>query len=127
MIADNSAHLDICSLPPEQRLKYDPVSRISYGDNHELRSRHSRARIFAEWIIQKFFTGKGNNEKALSKTIIYDVAGGKGEIGFELGIRQRNSIGNDYRYIVVDPRKPDKFETGALPKWQRKMIKVHKY
>ena len=61
------------------------------------------------------------------QAVLYGCEISTGEIGFELGIRQRNSIGNDYRYIVVDPRKPDKFETGALPKWQRKMIKVHKH
>ena len=59
-----------------------------------------------------------------SKTVIYDVAGGKGEVAFELCIRQKDKIGHNFNCIIVDPRKPNKYESGALPKWQKKMIKV---
>ena len=59
-----------------------------------------------------------------NKTVIYDVAGGKGEIAFELCIRQKQMLTDDLKCIIIDPRNPNKFEAGALPRWQKKMIKV---
>ena len=105
-------------LEPTQSSLYE--SAIS-EDN--LQSRHARARMFAQWLASKFFQDSVKNGLE-SKPVIYDVAGGKGEIAFELTLRQKDSFNNDLQCIIVDPRKPNKFETGALPKWQKKMIKV---
>ena len=98
--------------------------------NHEsstpdevLESRHARARIFAKWVATNFFK-KTDQMQLQTKTVIYDVAGGKGEVAFELCVRQRKRIGHNFHCIIVDPRKPNKYESGALPKWQKTMIKV---
>ena len=89
----------------------------------ELESRHARARIFVKWLLQKFL--KVNDEVNNPKiTTIYDIAGGKGEIAFELCVRQKHLLNHHVNCIIVDPRKPNKFETGSVPRWQRKLIKV---
>ena len=89
----------------------------------ELESRHARARIFVKWLLQKFL--KVNDEVNNPKiTTIYDIAGGKGEIAFELCVRQKHLLDHHVNCIIVDPRKPNKFETGSVPRWQRKLIKV---
>ena len=88
-----------------------------------LESRHARARIFVKWLATKFLQEE-LKLTASTKTVIYDVAGGKGEIAFELCIRQKEMLTEDLQCIIIDPRKPNKFETGALPRWQKKMIKV---
>ena len=90
----------------------------------ELTSRHARARIFAKWLANKF-PKINNSENGISrKTVIYDVAGGKGEIAFELCVRQKHLFDPNINCTIVDPRKPNKFDTGAVPRWQRKLIKV---
>ena len=94
------------------------------GNSIELESRHARARIFARWLTKTFLKGNNNADGSSGKTIIYDVAGGKGEIAFELCVRQRNLLNHKISCVIVDPRKPNKFETGAVPRWQRKLIKV---
>ena len=88
-----------------------------------LGSRHARARIFANWLVAKFF--HINAQPGLkTKMVVYDVAGGKGEVTFELNVRHRDGINRNCHFVIVDLRKPEKFESGALPRWQRKMIKV---
>ena len=93
---------------------------------HLLESRHARARVFAKWIVQKFFTTEGTKGNLKTEAVvIYDVAGGKGEVAFELCFRQRNNIGcKPPRCIIIDPRKPEKYEKGALPKWKKRMMRV---
>ena len=59
------------------------------GTSIELESRHARARIFVRWLAKKFLT-INNHDDLSSKTVtIYDVAGGKGELAFELCINQK--------------------------------------
>ena len=88
----------------------------------QLGSRHARARIFAKWLATSFFqqTIHSTNENLC----VYDIAGGKGEISFELMFRQKNVVGRNINCIVVDPRNPNKYKSGALPRWQKKIIKV---
>ena len=89
----------------------------------QLGSRHARARIFTKWLATRFFQQNGNfkDERDL---YVYDVAGGKGEISFELIFRQKNVVGRNIHCIIVDPRNPNKYKSGALPRWQKKIIKV---
>ena len=76
-------------------------------DSNTLVSRHSRARVFAEWIKATF----------PEATQVLDVGGGKGEMAFELGLRRGLTC------AVVDPRHPRNFEDKkSLPKWQRKIL-----
>ena len=89
----------------------------------QLGSRHARARIFAKWLATSFFQQNihATHERNLC---VYDIAGGKGEISFELIFRQQNVLGRNIHCIVVDPRNPNKYKSGALPRWQKKIIKV---
>ena len=128
---------------PEEKRKYlkrkdnrnitttpDSLNKVNKGQNddsavstEQLESRHARARIFVKWLAINFLQEE-LKLTASNKTVIYDVAGGKGEIAFELCIRQKEMLSNNLQCIIIDPRKPNKFETGALPRWQKKMIKV---
>ena len=109
----------------DRNSKTDEFSSGHENENSiELESRHVRARIFARWLIKTFLKGNNNADVTSGKTVIYDVAGGKGEIAFELCVRQRNLLNQTVSCVIVDPRKPNKFETGAVPRWQRKLIKV---
>ena len=89
----------------------------------QLGSRHARARIFAKWLATRFFKQNVNfqDERNLC---VYDIAGGKGEISFELIFRQKNIVERNIHCTIVDPRNPNKYTTGALPRWQKKIIKV---
>ena len=96
---------------------------ISVVSTDHLESRHARARIFVKWLATVFLQDLVRLN-SLNKTVIYDVAGGKGEISFELCIRQKELLFGEVQCIIIDPRNPNKFEAGALPRWQKKMIKV---
>ena len=89
----------------------------------ELGSRHARARIFAKWLATHFFQ-QNVQFKDERNLCVYDIAGGKGEISFELIFRQKNVVGRNIHCIIVDPRNPNKYKSGALPRWQKKIIKV---
>ena len=89
----------------------------------QLGSRHARARIFAKWLATRFFK-QNIHFKDERNLCVYDIAGGKGEISFELIFRQKNVVGRNIHCIIVDPRNPNKYKSGALPRWQKKIIKV---
>ena len=110
----------------QQNVKTEEINHVhEFGNTIELESRHARARVFVRWLAKKFLT-INNHDNFSSKTItIYDVAGGKGEIAFELCIKQKQLLTQHIKYIIIDPRKPNKYETATVPKWQRKIIKVH--
>ena len=91
--------------PKGKNCKY-PHEKVDTAHDHQERSRHSRARVFAQWIANTF----PDIEE------VYDVAGGKGDLAFELGLRK------GLKCIVVDPRNPAKFESMSLPRWQRKIL-----
>ncbi len=83
-------------------------------DNHgdvDLKSRHRRASIFAEWLLKEFADCFSDGSKC-----VVDVAGGKGELAFELKVR----LGAKSRVVIVDPRVKD--EGLWMAKWQRKML-----
>jgi hypothetical protein len=71
----------------------------------ELKSSSKRAELFKDWILATFGT------EYLSSGCILDVAGGRGDLAFELGVLA-NLVCN-----VVDPR-PTK-----LKRWQTKVLK----
>ena len=115
----NLSSLDIpktCSAPEHS-------GTIPNSKHQELGSRHARARIFVAWLIENFLF-VDDPEKPDQTIVIYDVAGGKGEVGFELLVRQRKSVKTNIKCFVVDPRKPEKYQTGVIPRWQRKILKV---
>ena len=47
---------------------------------------------------------------------VLDVAGGKGDLAFELGARR------NIKCSVVDPRDPGKFQSKSVQRWQRKIL-----
>ena len=97
---------------------HDPLT-----PEEQLGSRHARARIFAKWLATRFFQ-QNVQSKDEQNLCVYDIAGGKGEVSFELIFRQKNVEGRNIHCIIVDPRNPNKYKSGALPRWQKKIIKV---
>eukprot|EP00092_Neocalanus_flemingeri_P015598 GFUD01016886.1.p1 GENE.GFUD01016886.1~~GFUD01016886.1.p1 ORF type:complete len:376 (+),score=90.30 GFUD01016886.1:46-1173(+) len=73
----------------------------------DIASSSQRARVYAEWIVEKF------GFEFLKTGMILDIGGGRGDLSFELVAK----LGLDC--IVVDPR-PQKFK-----RWQLKFIKKH--
>ena len=104
--------------------KDESKNNVSAMSTEHLESRHARARIFVKWLATVFLQDLVKLTSS-NKTVIYDIAGGKGEISFELCIRQKEMFSDDLQCIIIDPRNPNKFEAGALPRWQKKMIKVN--
>lgn len=98
----------------QEMLKTKLEFRLSLqdGDHATFVSRHARSRIFAKWIFDKFAKNFKNE-----KVIILDIAGGKGDLSFEM------SVEFDLKCIVVDPR-----DVGytVRPKFQRKRLKTSK-
>ena len=90
--------------PPRKKTKIE-----THDD--DLVSRHQRARIFAQWIVNKF------GLERLKKGHILDIAGGKGDLAFELALKY------DLQCIVIDPRG---VAFQSKRKYQRKMLKKKK-
>ena len=82
-----------------------------HESGEHLVSRHQRARIFAEWAVQKF------GLERLKKGHVLDIAGGKGDLAFELALKY------DLKCTVVDPRG---VAHQSKRKYQRKMMKKKK-
>ena len=104
------------SCPKGSQCAYNhPDKRVSKPKNHEndehLVSRHQRARIFAEWVVEKF------GHQRLDKGHILDIAGGKGDLAFELAFK------HDLKCVVIDPRG---VAHQSKRKYQRKMMKKKK-
>ena len=88
------------------------VSKVKNPENEEhLVSRHQRARIFAEWVVEKF------GHQRLDKGHILDIAGGKGDLAFEFAFK------HDLKCVVIDPRG---VAHQSKRKYQRTMMKKKK-
>ena len=59
---------------------------------HDEKSRHQRAKVFSEWVIDKL------SLETLKSGTLLDIAGGRGDLAFEL------ALNFDLKCIVVDPR-----------------------
>ncbi len=81
-------------------------------EDHDLKSRHRRASVFASWLKEEF-PDRLDDES----TAVVDVAGGKGELAIELKVRLRSRS----KVVVVDPRATA--EVVRMSKWQRKMVR----
>ncbi|XP_040581831.1 uncharacterized protein [Lepeophtheirus salmonis] len=103
---DNSIKGTFKSVPP--KVKEDKAPKVPEIDSE---SKHKRARIFANWIEEtySFLDNK--------KDLILDVAGGKGDLSFELSVRK------DFKSHVVDPRFDPRNREESYKKWQKKIAK----
>ncbi|KAI9248710.1 hypothetical protein EDC94DRAFT_528084 [Helicostylum pulchrum] len=125
----------------EEREKNRKIATHNPEDPHKSKKPHGlRAIIFAEWVRTTFkdVLEKGlikcNNSNLESKSVILDVAGGKGEISYVLG------RGFGIPSTVIEPVKrklPNywftrlrrlmyRFETGTMeqPNWKSKDIQI---
>ena len=91
----------------------DEGKRQEDNDYHDFKSRHRRASLFAEWLLREF-----PSELSDPSSAVADVAGGRGELAFELKARLRAAA----RVVVVDPRECGG-GVGMGKKWQRKMLR----
>lgn len=93
----------------EERPSSKKAKMRTEDDHSDFVSRCQRARIFAEWIAAKF----GLQNRGQIK--ILDVAGGKGDLAFELAFKfhLKNVTVVDPRDVAFRPRR----------KYQRKMMK----
>lgn len=81
-----------------------------FKDSHDLSSRHQRASIFADWLINTFADVLQDGS---DHATVLDVAGGRGDLSFELKVK-RCSPAN---VMIVDPRDQ------KLKRWQQEMVK----
>ncbi len=90
--------------------KLDRRLALQEGNHDSYVSRHQRARIFAEWLTKIF------DVDLMRKGHVLDVAGGRGDLAFEL------ALNHDVECIVIDPRDAttDKIR---LKKYQRSKLK----
>ena len=86
----------------KQKLDQKILRHENSSNLEDIHSSSQRAEVFADWIIQKFGFENLKNGKIL------DIAGGRGDLSFELGSKR----GLDC--IIVDPRP------GKLKRWQIK-------
>ena len=90
------------------------------ADNDEdaassLLSRHQRASIFADWLRRTFrhvFREDGDGSKN-SREAVLDVAGGRGDLAFELSVKRRLKP----EVVIIDPRGQ------KVRRWQTKLLK----
>eukprot|EP00088_Acartia_fossae_P050720 TRINITY_DN5684_c0_g1_i1.p1 TRINITY_DN5684_c0_g1~~TRINITY_DN5684_c0_g1_i1.p1 ORF type:complete len:372 (+),score=65.54 TRINITY_DN5684_c0_g1_i1:818-1933(+) len=81
------------------------VHEAEFEGSADLSSASKRSEKFAEWIVSTY------GEEYLSSGIILDVAGGRGDLAFELAVKR------GFNCQIVDPR-PQK-----LKRWQQKYLK----
>ena len=93
-LGNDCSHLHKAELPSDHQHDTSHVSR------------HARANVFADWLMSKF----------PETSHVLDVAGGKGDMAFEL------IVNKSVQCSVVDPRNPRKYESKHLPKWKRKLL-----
>ena len=91
----------------EKKQRRQRVHETLFEGEGEMVSNSQRAAVFADWIVTKF------GEDRLREGLILDVAGGSGDLAFELATRRGLAC------AVVDPRPP------KLKKWQVKYRKKH--
>jgi hypothetical protein len=105
-----------------QRLEKRQLAQLSqdghHGDDDDLKSRHQRASIFAEWLFDQF-------ADVPDAGVVLDVAGGRrGDVAYELTTKMKKD--SDIRVVTVDPRGVQETTASAkrtLPKWKEKKRK----
>lgn len=95
----------------DRRLAGGAAASHHHEDLESLVSRHQRARLFAEWIVSTFDVAQ------LQNGYLLDVAGGRGDLAFEL------SLNYNLKCIVVDPRDDVKADIHQRRKYQRSKLK----
>lgn len=97
-------------------LKQKRILASSPNDPHSAdgkRGHAQRAAVLAEWLCGLF------GEESLRQTGVVDVAGGRGELAFELGVKRRIPC------VVIDPRCPS--EASTIGRWENfKLSKPHR-
>ncbi len=92
----------------DHRLHLQRELDVDAHDPEDYKSHCQRAKIFAEWIASSF------DLEHLKDGVVLDVAGGRGDLSFQLILNYQLSC------IVIDPRE---VANKTRPKKQRKMIK----
>ena len=91
----------------QENLEHDDDGQ--YQEVEDLVSRHQRASVFADFLIQQFPEILTPSEKS---GVILDVAGGRGDLAFELAVKRKIAT----KVFVIDPRGQ------KVRRWQQKLL-----